>query len=157
MGRLTLTGLAGIMAILFLLGLTSNLMAGVDQPLVVKSKNSFNETVSRIKDAIRGKGLVIVFEANHKNMMAMVGIESKESRVIGFAKPQMGAKVMQAEPRAALEMPMRLAVRELDNGEVIVIYYQPSYLFSHYKNPKLDRLGKKMDKMVGAIVKAGTE
>jgi len=127
------------------------------EPVIVKSKNSFEKTVAGIKKAIRAKGLSIVFEANHKNMMAMVGIESKKSLAIGFAKPQMGARVMGIEPRAAIEMPMRLAVRELNDGSIVVIYYKPSYLFSHYHNPRLEKLGKKMDRMIESIVRAGVE
>lgn len=127
------------------------------EPVVVQSKNSFEKTVAGIKKAIRKRGLSIVFEANHKNMMAMVGIESRKSLTIGFAKPQMGAKVMGIEPKAAIEMPMRLAVRELNDGSIVVIYYKPSYLFSHYHNPRLTRLGKKMDRMIEGIVRAGIQ
>ena len=128
-----------------------------DQPRVVKSKHSFTQTVSRFKNAVKKAGLAIVFEANHKNMMAMVGIQSPDSITLGFAKPQMGAKLLGAEPRAAVEMPLRVAVRVLKDGSVAVIYYQPSYLLSHYKNPKLAPLARKMDKMVDKFVKAATE
>jgi len=127
------------------------------QPLVIKSKYSFDETVSKLKDAMKAKKLAIVYEANHKNMMAMVGIESKNSINIGFASPQMGSKVLSAEPRAAIEMPMRAAVREMDNVDIVAIYYQPSYLFSHYNNPKLKKVGQMADKKVASIVKAATE
>ncbi len=88
----------------------------------------------------------------------MVGIESKKSLTIGFAKPEMGNMVLSAEPRAAIEMPLRIAVRELDNGDILVIYYKPSYLFSHYKNEKLNMIAKKQaDKVVESIAKAGVE
>lgn len=124
------------------------------QPVMVKSKNSFEDTVSKLKTAIKNKGVAIVFEANHKNMLAMVGIESKKSLAIGFAKPEMGNKVLSVEPKAAIEMPIKMAVRELDNGDILVIYYTPSYLFSHYKNKKLDMIAKQADKMIKSFVQA---
>jgi uncharacterized protein (DUF302 family) len=127
------------------------------QPIVVKSSNSFDITVKKLKDAIKGKGLSIVFEANHQNMMKMIGIESKKSIALGFAKPQMASKFLSIEPRAALEMPMRIAIRELNDGSVVVIYYRPSYLFSHYENNKLTMMAKKkVDPMVEAFVRAAT-
>lgn len=128
-----------------------------DQPVVVKSRNSFSDTVSKLKQAIQEKGMMVVFEANHKNMLAMIGQQSKESVTIGFGRPQMGGMLFGAEPKAALEMPLRVAVRELDNGDVLVLYYKPSYLFAHYRNKKLDSLAKEMDTMVTSLVSAATQ
>ncbi len=131
--------------------------AGNKQPLMLESSKSFKDTVAGIKGAIKKKGLAIIFEANHQNMIAMVGGSTTPGVGIGFAKPQAGQKLLSKEPLANIEMPLRIAVRELANGKVYVIYYQPSYLFAHYNNPKLKKLGEKMDKMVGMIAKAGTQ
>lgn len=131
--------------------------AGDKQPTMIKSSKSFANTVSAIKSAIKNKGVAIIFEVNHQNMIAMVGGSTTPSVTIGFAKPQLGQKLLSLEPLAGIEMPMRIAVRELVNGNVYVIYYKPSYLFSHYNNPRLSKLGKKMDKMIGMFAKAGTQ
>jgi len=127
------------------------------QPVMLQSAKSFSDTVTGIKGAIKKKGMAILFEANHQNMIAMVGGSTTPSVTIGFAKPQMGQKLLSIESLAGIEMPMRIAVRELQNGKVYVIYYQPSYLFAHYGNPKLKKLGLKMDKMVGMIAKSGAQ
>lgn len=131
--------------------------AASKQPVMVESSKSFTATVAGIKGAIKKKGLAIIFEANHQNMIAMVGGSTTPGVAIGFAKPQTGQKLLSKEPLANIEMPVRIAVRELANGKVYVIYYQPSYLFAHYNNPKLKKLGEKMDKMLGMIAKAGTQ
>ncbi len=131
--------------------------AGGKQPVMLESSKSFTATVAGIKGAIKKKGLAIIFEANHQNMIAMVGGSTTPGVAIGFAKPQTGQQLLSREPLANIEMPIRIAVRELANGKVYVIYYQPSYLFAHYNNPKLKKLGEKMDKMVGMIAKAGTQ
>lgn len=127
------------------------------QPVMIQSAKSFADTVAGIKGAIKEKGLAIIFEANHQNMIAMVGGSTTPSVAIGFAKPQMGQQLLSIEPLAGIEMPMRIAVRELPDGKVYVIYYQPSYLFAHYGNPKLEKLGEKMDAMVAMIAKAGAQ
>lgn len=127
------------------------------QPLMLESTKSFKDTVTGIKGAIKKKGLAIIFEANHQNMIAMVGGTTTPGVGIGFARPQAGQQLLSREPLANIEMPLRIAVRELANGKVYVIYYQPSYLFAHYNNPKLKKLGEKMDKMLGMIAKAGTQ
>lgn len=43
------------------------------KPVMVNSTQKFEQTVSSIKAAIKDKGLAIIFEANHKNMIEMVG------------------------------------------------------------------------------------
>ena len=146
-----------VCAVGLMMGMTPAQAADADQPLMLKSAKPFADTVAGIKSAIQDKSLAIIFEANHQNMIAMVGGSTTPSVTIGFANPKMGELVLTTEPRANLEMPMRLAVRELSDGEVYVIYYEPSYVFSHYDNDKLNGVGEKMDKMVGGIVAAGIE
>ena len=69
---------------------------------------------------------------------------------------KMGQEVLQAEPRAALEIPLRIAIRELEDGRVDIIYYQPSYLFEHYQNKQLVKLSRTFDILVGSIILEAT-
>jgi uncharacterized protein (DUF302 family) len=89
--------------------------------------------------------------------MATVGIEGRNSTTIGFMGPMVEHKILRAEPRAALEMPLKIVVRELDHGEVEVIYYQRSYLFRHYQSKNRDKLSREMDILVGSIIKEATK
>lgn len=127
------------------------------QPIMVDSQKNFEATVSGIKGAMESAGLSIIFEANHQNMIAMVGGSTTPSITIGFARPQLGQSLLSIEPLAGIEMPMRIAIRELENGQVKVIYYQPSALFEHYNNPGLQPLAERMDGMIGMLVRAGTQ
>jgi uncharacterized protein (DUF302 family) len=99
------------------------------QPMTVNSHYSFSQTISRLKGAINARNLVVVLDVNHKDIMARVGLEGRNSATIGFVGPLMEHKVLTAEPRAALEMPLKIVVRELVYGKAEVIYHQPSFLF----------------------------
>lgn len=123
------------------------------QPGVVNSHNSFSETVKKLKGAIRARNLTVIFELNYEEIMGAAGIVGKNLVTIGFVGPEMKHDILRAEPKAALEIPLRIVVRELDDGAVDVIYYQPSYLMSHYQNRDLDKLKQKMDILVGSIIK----
>ncbi len=152
-----LYGLFGVMTLLLMLFASPVMAQSKGEPVVVKSVNSFEVTLKKLKDAIKGKGMNIVFEANQQNMMKMVGIQGKKSVTLGFANPQTAAKLLSIEPLAAIEMPMRIAVRELNDGSIVVIYYRPSYLFAHYGKGKLTMMvKKKMDPMVEMFVTAAT-
>lgn len=123
------------------------------QPVVVNSHNSFSETINTLKVAIKKRNLRIIFELNHGEVMAMTGFEGKNGVTIGFVGPEMEGDVLKAEPKAALEMPLRIGILETDHGAVDVIYYQPSYLFDHYQNRELNKLKREMDILVGSIIK----
>lgn len=129
------------------------------EPIVINSHYSFSQTISRLKGAINARNLVVVLDVNHKDIMARVGLEGRNSATIGFVGPMMEHKVLTAEPRAALEMPLKIVVRELVSGKAEIIYDQPSFLFQHYENKNLDNLSREMDKLVGSIIleAAGTK
>jgi uncharacterized protein (DUF302 family) len=152
--RIFLVGL--IIGYFLLTGVWSSHLRTPSQPMVVDSHNSFSETKDKLKGAIEARSLLVIFDANHRDIMAGVGIKGRNSTTIGFTGPMMEHKVLMAEPRAALEMPLKIVVRALDNGEVEIVYYQPSYLFSHYENKDLDKLSREMDTLVGSIVKEAT-
>jgi uncharacterized protein (DUF302 family) len=147
-----------LIIVLFLLtGVWASDVRTSSQPVVVNSHNSFFETLNKLKRAIEARNLAIIFDVNHKDVMATVGIEGRNSATIGFTGPMMEHKVLRAEPRAALEMPLKIVVREVDHSEVEVIYYQPSYLFKHYQSKNLDKLSREMDILVGSIIKEATK
>lgn len=130
------------------------------QPVVVNSHYSFSQTISKLKGAMEERNFTAIFEINHNEIveetMAMAGIEGRNIITLGFFGPKMGQEVLQAEPKAALEMPLRIAVREWEDRKVDVIFYQPSYLFEHYQNKQLDKLSRKFDNLVGSIILEAT-
>ena len=122
------------------------------QPVVVNSHYSFSQTIRKLNRAIETRNLATIFEINHSEMMATGGIEGEKGVTIGFFDSKMGYEILQAEPKAGLEMPLRIAIRELEDGRVDVIYYQPSYLFAHYQNKQLSKLSREFDILVGSII-----
>ena len=153
--RIFLMGL--ITGFLLLSGAWSSDVRIPSQPVVVNSHSSFPDTVRKLKSAIKARNLSVIFEASHGEIMARTGVVGKDGITIGFTGPKIRHEVLRAEPRAALEIPFRIVVRELDSGRVDVIYFQPSYLFAHYGSRALDKLSRMMDILVGSIIKEATE
>jgi uncharacterized protein (DUF302 family) len=126
------------------------------QPVVVNSHYSFSQTKDKLKGSIERRNLKTILEINHNELverpMGIAGIKGKNIVTLGFLGQKMGQEVLQAEPKAALEIPLRIAIRELEDGRVDIVYYQPSYLFKHYQNKDLEKLSGKLDALVGSIV-----
>ncbi|MBI2455682.1 MAG: DUF302 domain-containing protein [candidate division NC10 bacterium] len=116
--------------------------------VMAMSKYGFDETVSRVKQAIEGQQMMVVFTADHQAMLQMVGLQTKGMAGIEFFHPRYGKVIVQNDHAAGLDTPLRLVVMEGDMGTVLT-YEKPSHTFAKY--PKLKKLGEELDGVLAAI------
>jgi uncharacterized protein (DUF302 family) len=114
------------------------------------SKFNFDDTVSKIKAGIEAHQMMILLTPDHQQMLAMVGLQTKPMMTIEFFHPRYGKTIFQNDGRAALEVPLRIAIMENEQGQVMYQYNRPSYVFSRYNS--LGDLGKELDKTMEEIV-----
>jgi len=129
-------------------------MKAMEGRATAKSKYSFDETVSKLKQAIEGQQMMVVFTADHQAMLQMVGLKTKGMLGIEFFHPRYGKVIVENDHGAGIEIPFRLVVMEGDMG-TMVSYYKPSHVFAKY--PKLKALGQELDGVVKKIEQAVTE
>lgn len=129
-------------------------MPAMEGRVMGMSKYGFDETVSRLKQAIEGQQMMVVFSADHQAMLDMVGLKTKGMLGIEFFHPRYGKVIMQNDHAAGIELPLRLVVMEGDMGTMIS-YYKPSYTFRKYQ--KLAELGKELDGVLAKIEQAVTK
>lgn len=115
------------------------------------SKFNFQQTVSKIKEAIEGQQMMVVFVADHQAMLGMVGMQTKGMQTLEFFHPRYGKVIFQNDHRAGIEIPLRIVVMEEDMGTMFS-YNKPSHIFEKY--PKLKALRKELDGVVAKIVSA---
>jgi len=121
---------------------------------MAKSKYPFDETVSRLKQAIEGQQMMVVFTADHQAMLQMVGLQTKGMLGIEFFHPRYGKTIVENDHAAGIETPLRLVVMEGDMGTMIT-YYKPSHIFAKY--PRLKALGEELDAVLARITEAVTK
>jgi len=129
-------------------GQTSEQMPVMEGRVMAMSKYGFDDTVSRLKQAIEGQQMMVVFTADHQAMLEMVSLKTKGMVGIEFFHPRYGKVIAQNDHRAGIETPLRLIVMEGDMGTMIS-YYKPSYVFAKY--PKLKTLGEELDQVLARI------
>lgn len=129
-------------------------MPAMEGRVIAMSKYPFDETVSRLKQAIEAQNMVVVFSADHQAMLEMVGLKTKGMVGIEFFHPRYGKVIVQNDHMAGIEIPFRIVVMEGDMGTMIS-YYRPSYTFRNY--PKLAELGKELDGVLAKIEQAVTK
>lgn len=122
--------------------------------VMAKSKYAFDETVSRIKQAVEGQQMMVIQTVDMQAMLQMVGVQAKGMQQILFFHPRYGKAIYEGDRMAGIEAPLKIAVLEGDMG-TMVSYYKPSYVLAKY--PKLKALGQELDGVVKKIEQAVTE
>jgi uncharacterized protein (DUF302 family) len=151
-GRMTKRSRIALAAAAAVLGVVvAGAWAGEKMPpgrVMVMSKYSFDETVSRVKQAIEGQQMMVVFSADHQAMLQMVGLQTKGMVGIEFFHPRYGKVIVENDHAAGLEIPLRLVIMEGDMGTMLT-YQKPSHTFNKY--PRLKNLGEELDRVLAAI------
>ena len=89
-----------------------------------QSAHSFALTVERIGNAIEVAGMKVLGRIDHSGGAASIDIKMPPTQVIVYGQPKGGTPIMQAAPNAALELPLRVLVRE-EVGRGVLVAYHP--------------------------------
>ena len=108
---------------------TSASVLAADPGLVIKSSRySFADTISKIENVLKAKGLVLFAKIDHSGEAAKAGLKMRPTQLLIFGNPKAGTLVMNASPTAAIDLPLKALVAEDENGKVSVTINSPAYL-----------------------------
>ena len=96
--------------------------------LKVESRYEFDATVIRITEALTSRGMIIFADIDQARFAAKTGAKLRPTRLILFGNPKAGTPIMEANPNAALELPLKVVVWQDDRGVVQVVYLDPTTL-----------------------------
>ena len=134
------------MAMLIALVLSSAAVA--DELTTKPSKYSVKETVDRLTEALKEKGISPAARVDHAAAAKAAGMELRPTEVLMFGNPKLGTPLMQADRLVAIDLPMKVLVWEDDAGKVCIAYTPPSTLKTRYK---IDGRDDTLKAMAGAL------
>jgi uncharacterized protein (DUF302 family) len=94
-----------------------------DQLVEFTSAYSFAATRDRLVQAIEKAGLKIFAQIDHAQAAHDIGIRMPSTLVLIYGHAKGGTALMQAEPRVALDLPLRVLLRETDEGRVVIAFH----------------------------------
>lgn len=92
-------------------------------PIEYVSADGFDATLRRLVAAIEGAGMKILATIDHAAGARAVGLEMPASTVLLYGSPKGGTPVMLEAPRAALDLPLRLLLRQGSDGTAILSFH----------------------------------
>lgn len=130
---------------------SATLQAQSIKPITVKSSKDFNETISAIKKAVSGGGMMVLSELNQGKVLSMTGL-SVNAHSFFVGNPNVGKQAFSSDPSVGLVIPVRINVYE-KNGTTYVNYFKLSDLFSSFSNSNVKMLAKKLDEKLTMMMK----
>jgi uncharacterized protein (DUF302 family) len=100
--------------------------------VTVVSSAGFSETLTRLLAAIASRNLTVFARFDQAAAARAVGMELADETVVVFGNPRAGTRLMQADPRIGIELPLRVLV--WDEGETVLVgYNDPQDLATSYE------------------------
>jgi uncharacterized protein (DUF302 family)/uncharacterized membrane protein YidH (DUF202 family) len=99
------------------------------------SHHSVDETVDRLKSALRTKGVTLFALVDHSGEAAKAGLTMRPTKLLIFGSPKAGTPLMLAAPSVALDLPLKILVAEDAEGRVWMSYDSPEYLVKRHGVP----------------------
>lgn len=99
------------------------------------SRYSVEETVNRLKNILQDKGIMLFVLVDHSGEAEKVGMKMPSTKLLIFGNPKAGTPLMLARPTIAIDLPLKILIREDAKGKVWVSYNSPSYLEERHHLP----------------------
>jgi uncharacterized protein (DUF302 family) len=100
------------------------------------SHHSVDESVARLEDLLRKKGIELFCCIDHSGEAAAIGLSMRPTKVLIFGSPKAGTPLMLAAPGVALDLPLKLLVAESESGEVTLSWNDPAWLRQRHNFPQ---------------------
>jgi uncharacterized protein (DUF302 family) len=110
---------------------------GVDQGIIDRpSHHSVGQTVERLKEALRAKGVMLFALIDHDGEAEKAGMKMRPTRLVIFGDPRAGTPVMLAAPSIAIDLPLKILIWEDGQGKVWVSYNSLAFLQERHGVPQ---------------------
>jgi uncharacterized protein (DUF302 family) len=87
------------------------------------SAYSYSDTLARLSSAFESAGMTVFARIDHSAGAAAVGLSMPPATVLIYGNPRGGTPAMLAAPTLALDLPLRVLVRQDETGATRVAFH----------------------------------
>jgi len=102
----------------------------------IPGNHSVDQTVDRIKAILEAKGIALFTLVDHSGEAEKVGLKMPATKLLIFGSPKAGTPLMLAAPSIAIDLPLKILVREDAQGKTWLSYNDPEYLKKRHGLPE---------------------
>ncbi len=126
-----------------------------DGLIAVKSTYNAKDTMTRVEEVVKQRGLTVFARIDHAAGAAKIGKNLRPTELIIFGNPQGGTPLMECAQSAGIDLPLKALVWEDSAGQVWVGYNDPVYLAKRHEAaqcPVVENLSKALGGIVESAV-----
>jgi uncharacterized protein (DUF302 family) len=101
----------------------------------VPGQHTVDQTVDAIQRILQSKGIMLFAVIDHSGEAAKVGITMPPTKLVIFGNPKAGTPLMLAAPSIALDLPLKILVRQDKDGKTWLSYNSPEFLQQRHNLP----------------------
>jgi uncharacterized protein (DUF302 family) len=102
----------------------------------IPSNHPVDQTVERLRAILEAKGVAIFAVIDHSGEAEKAGMKMPRTKLLIFGSPKAGTPVMLAAPSIAIDLPLKILIREDAARKVWVSYNSPAYLQERHGVPQ---------------------
>ncbi len=122
-----------------------------------RSERDVAGTVAALRDEIESRGAGVVAVVDHAAAARAVGLDMPDTQVLIFGNPRAGTPLMLAAPDIALDLPLRILVRDDGGPGALVVWQAPEFVADRFGLPEADAATQAPLRSVAVIVAAALE
>jgi len=101
----------------------------------IPGAHSVDETIRRLRSILEAKGVTLFALVDHSGEAEKAGMKMPPTRLLIFGNPKAGTPLMLAAPSSAIDLPLKILVREDADGRTRISYNSPQYLAARHGIP----------------------
>ena len=102
----------------------------------IASNHSVDETVGKLKGILEAKRVTLFALVDHSGEAEKAGLKMPATRLPIFGSPKAGTPIKLAAPSAAIDLPLKVPVRQDGSGKVRIAYNSHAYLQQRHGFPQ---------------------
>lgn len=103
--------------------------------ITIPGHQSVDQTVQKLENILQAKGVKLFAMIDHSGEAEKAGMHMPPTKLLIFGNPQAGTPLMIASPSIAIDLPLKVLVREDADGKVWISYNSPPYLQARHSLP----------------------
>ncbi|HXY98304.1 MAG TPA: DUF302 domain-containing protein [Steroidobacteraceae bacterium] len=101
----------------------------------IASSHTVAETVVRLEGFLRERGVIVFARIDFSGDAARAGLTMRPEQMLVFGNPKAGTPLMEAEPTAGLDLPIKALVFEDAAGKTWIAWNDPHYIVRRHGLP----------------------
>jgi len=126
----------------------TNVMAQSQGVVVKQSAFSVEETLDRLEGVLKRKGFVVFARIDHAAAAERIEKQLEPAEILIFGNPKISTPLMQGNPVAGLDLPLKALVYQDADGKVFLVYNHPAYISRRHGIKGLTKLSKAVSRIL---------